>query len=348
VLITYPAVHVKFVQKKIEITSKPVSKEKIGLGVLGAGNFARHTMLPAVKGLRDLELVGIASASGRPAADLANRFGFRYATSDEYQILSDRKIDAVSIVTRHNLHASQTLAALNAGKHVFCEKPLALSEKELSSIEKTLRRRAAPRLMVGFNRRFAPLATELQKFLAPRSAPLAAHYRVNAGPLPLYHWLHDPTRGGGRLLGEACHFIDFLIFLAGQVPTSVFAQALPEGGQYRQDNFQVTMRFADGSLGTLTYLANGDRSLPKERLEVFSGGKVAILEDFRALDLTANGRTRRLRRAQDKGHQRAWKAFIASLKHSGQPPIPYDQIFAGARAAFAAQQSLETGREIEL
>jgi predicted dehydrogenase len=166
--------------------------------------------------------------------------------------------------------------------------------------------------------------------------------------LPLYHWLHDPTRGGGRLLGEACHFIDFLIFLAGQSPTSVFAQALPEGGQYRQDNFQVTMRFADGSLGTLTYLANGDRSLPKERLEVFSGSKVAILEDFRALDLTANGRTRRLRRAQDKGHRQAWKAFIASLKSGGQPPIPYDQIFAGARAAFAAQQSLQTGREIEL
>jgi predicted dehydrogenase/threonine dehydrogenase-like Zn-dependent dehydrogenase len=348
VLITYPAVRAKSVQKKIEITSKPVSKEKIGLGVLGAGTFARHTMLPAVKGLRDLELVGIASASGRPAADLANRFGFRYATSDEYQILGDRKIDAVAIVTRHNLHASQTLAALKAGKHVFCEKPLALNEKELAAMERSLAKRGAPRLMVGFNRRFAPLATELQKFLAPRSQPLAAHYRVNAGPLPLYHWLHDPTRGGGRLLGEACHFIDFLIFLVGQAPTSVFTLALPEGGQYRQDNFQVTLRFPDGSLGTLTYLANGDRSLAKERLEVFSGGKVAVLEEFRALNLTVNGHTRRLRRAQDKGHRQAWKAFIASLKRGGQPPIPYDQIFAGSRAAFAALQSLQTGREIEI
>ncbi len=348
VLITYPSIRGKSVQKKFEISSRAIAKSEIGLGVLGAGNFARHTMLPAVKGLRGLELVGIASASGRPAADLANRFGFRYATSDENQILNDRKIDAVSIVTRHNLHASQTLAALKAGKHVFCEKPLALNEKELVSIEKALAKRGAPQLMVGFNRRFAPLAAELQKFLGARSHPLAAHYRVNAGLLPLYHWLHDPTRGGGRLLGEACHFIDFLIFLASQAPTSVFAQALPEGGQYRQDNFQVTLRFPDGSLGTLTYLANGDRSLPKERLEVFSGGKVAMLEEFRALDLTANGRTRRLRRVQDKGHRQAWKAFIASLKRGSQPPVPYDQIFAGARAAFAAQQSLQTGREIEL
>jgi predicted dehydrogenase len=305
-------------------------------------------MLPAVKGLRNLELIGISSASGRPAADLARRFGFHYAASDQEQILKDRNVDVVAVLTRHNLHASQTLAALKAGKHVFCEKPLALNEKELSAIERTLAKRGAPRLMVGFNRRFAPLAVDLHKFLGARSEPLAAHYRVNAGPLPLYHWLHDPVRGGGRLLGEACHFIDFLIFLAGQPPTSVVAQALPDDGQYRQDNFQVTLRFADGSLGTLTYLANGDRSLPKERLEVFFGGKVAVLDDFRALDLTANGRTRGIRRSQDKGHRQAWKVFLASLQHTSQPPIPYEQVFGGARAAFAAQHSLEAGGEVEL
>lgn len=348
VLITYPAARARAAAKKIEVTSKPISKSKIGLGVLGAGNFARSTMLPAIKGLRNVELIGIASASGRPAADLARRFGFRYAASDEQQILKDSKVDVVAVLTRHNLHASQTLAALKAGKHVFCEKPLALNEKELRAIERVLGKRGAPRLTVGFNRRFAPLAVELYKFLGSRGEPLAAHYRVNAGPLPLYHWLHDPARGGGRLLGEACHFIDFLIFLAGQPPTSVVAQALPDDGQYRQDNFQVTLRFADGSLGTLTYLANGDRSLPKERLEVFSGGKVAILDDFQSLELTADGRTRSISRTQDKGHRQAWKVFLASLQRISQPPIPYEQLFGGARATFAGQQSLETGREVQL
>jgi len=348
VLITYPTTRAKSTAKKIEITSKPITKDKIGLGVLGAGNFARNTMLPAIKGFRNVELIGIASASGRPAADLARRFGFRYAASDQQQILNDRNVDVVAVLTRHNLHASQTLAALKAGKHVFCEKPLALSEKELAAIERTLTKRGAPRLTVGFNRRFAPLAIELHKFLSARNESLAAHYRVNAGPLPLYHWLHDPARGGGRLLGEACHFIDFLIFLAGQSPTSVVAQALPDNGQYRQDNFQVTLSFADGSLGTLTYLANGDRSLPKERLEVFSGGKVAVLDDFQSLDLTADGRTHSVSRPQDKGHRQAWKVFLASLQRISQPPIPYDQLFGGARATFAAQQSLETGREVQL
>lgn len=348
VLITYPAPRTKTAAKKIEVTSKPIAKDKIGLGVLGAGNFARNTMLPAVKGLRNAELIGIASTSGRPAADLARRFGFRYAASDEQQILKDRNVDVVAVLTRHNLHASQALAALRAGKHVFCEKPLALNEKELRAIERTLAKRGAPRLTVGFNRRFAPLAIELQKFLGARSQPLAAHYRVNAGPLPLYHWLHDPVRGGGRLLGEGCHFIDFLIFLVGQAPISVVAQALPDDGQYRQDNFQVTLRFADGSLGTLTYLANGDRTLPKERLEVFSGGKVAVLDDFQSLDLTVDGRTRSISRAQDKGHRQAWKVFLASLQRTSQPSIPYEQIFGGARATFAARQSLETGREVQL
>lgn len=323
-------------------------KGKVRLGVLGAGNYARHTFLPELRGMRDLELVGIASASGRPAADLARRFLFRFASSDAQQILSDKSINAIAVLTRHHLHASQTAAALKANKHVYCEKPLALNEKELASIEKLLAKKGAPRLTVGFNRRFAPLSKELAKFLEGRKEPLVANYRVNAGALPLNHWLHDPAVGGGRLVGEGCHFIDYLIFLVGAPPVAVSAQALPDTGQYRQDNVQVTLRFADDSLGTLTYLANGDRSLSKERVEIFSGGKVALLDDFRSLDLTANGRTRGLRASQDKGHRAAWQAFAKSLQSGGAPPILYDQIFGGARASFAALRSLETGVEVRL
>ena len=348
VLITYPKADTKRLEKQLAISGKPISKDKIGIGLLGAGNFARHTLLPALKGMRGVEFIGIASVSGRPAAELAKRYGFRYATSEDQQILSDKKVNAVAVLTRHHLHASQTLAALKAGKHVFCEKPLALSEKEIASIEKGLAKKGAPLLTIGFNRRFAPLSKQLATFLENRSQPLAAHYRVNAGPLVATHWLNDPARGGGRLVGEGCHFIDYLIFLAGAAPVSVSAMALPGEEGYLQDNVQVNLRFADGSLGTLTYLSNGDRSLPKERLEVFCAGKVAVLDDFRALDLTSGGHTRGVRRGQDKGHRAIWQAFLACLRAGGLAPIPYEQLFGGARAALAAVRSLETGQEIQL
>jgi len=334
--------------RKLPVSSKPLTKGKIGLGVLGAGNFARYTMLPALKGLRGLEFVGIASASGRPAAQLAKRYGFRFATSDDAQIMNDKRVQVVAVLTRHYLHASQTLAALKAGKHVFCEKPLALNEKEVASIEKSLARKGAPFLTVGFNRRFAPLSKPLAEFLQDRSQPLAAHYRVNAGPLPPYHWLHDPARGGGRLLGEGCHFVDYLIFLVGAPAVAVSAVALPADEGNLQDNVQVTLRFADGSLGTVTYLANGDRSLSKERLEVFCGGKVAVLDDFRTLELASGGLTRSLQRSQDKGHRAIWQAFLACLRTGGPAPISYEQLLGGARASLAAVRSLETGREVQL
>lgn len=351
VLITYPKTREKLAAAKrlqFPAAAKPLAKGGVRLGVLGAGNFARYTMLPALKGLRGLELVGIASASGRQAADLGKRFGFRYASSDDQQILKDKNINAVAVLTRHHLHGRQTLAALKAGKHVFSEKPLALTEKELTAIEKHLAGRGNPLLMVGFNRRFAPLAKQLVAFIGDRQQPLAAHYRVNAGPLPANHWLLDPNQGGGRLLGEGCHFIDFLTFVVGDAPISVSTQSLTIGAERGQENLQVTLRFDDGSLGTLTYLSNGDRSLPKERLEVFCGGKVAVLDDYRALDLTQNGRTRGLRSSQEKGHRAAWQAFINALRTGGGPPIPYAQIFGGARANMAALRSLETGNEVKI
>lgn len=344
VLITYSQAGAKkSAARKLVISSKPISKAKVGLGLLGAGNFARYTLLPALKGMRGIDLIGIASASGRPAVDVARRYRFRYAASEEEQILQDKNIDVVAILTRHNLHARQTLTALKAGKAVFCEKPLALSEKELGQLENALARPDSPLLTVGFNRRFAPLSLRLHEFLQPRTQPLAAHYRVNAGMLPPYHWLLDAARGGGRIIGEGCHFIDFLIFLVGAAPVSVSAVALAVDGGNLQDNVQVTLQFGDGSVGTLSYLSNGDRSLPKERLEVFCGGKVAVLEDFRALDLTANGSTRGIRANQDKGHRAIWQAFLKTLRSGGAPPIAYGQLFAGARATFAAVRSLETG-----
>jgi predicted dehydrogenase len=336
------------------------------LGVLGAGNFSTGVLLPAIRSLPNVEFVGIVSASGLNARHAAQRFGFHYADSDEKVLLDDPKINTIAVLTRHDLHARQVLNALKAGKHVFCEKPLAIDSEALGEIEAVLnamenpisgdesstRSPASPfpLLMVGFNRRFAPMATRLQAFFAKRSEPLVAHYRVNAGYLPLTHWLHDPQQGGGRIIGEGCHFVDFLTFLVGQPPESVSARGLPDMSRYREDNIVLSFSFPDGSLGSLTYLSNGDKALPKERLEVFAAGRVGILDDFRKLELVSNGRRALLRShlRQDKGHRAEWEAFSKAILSGGPPPIPYEHLIGVTKATFAAVDSLRFGEQVTI
>jgi predicted dehydrogenase len=199
-------------------------------------------------------------------------------------------------------------------------------------------------LTVGFNRRFAPLAVSLSRFLEKRTEPLHAHYRVNAGYLPLNHWTQDPVQGGGRVIGEACHFVDFLSFLAGAAPATVSAQALPDLGRYRSDNLTMIFTFPDGSVGVLDYLANGDKSLPKERLEVFCAGDVAVLDDFRSLETLRAGKRRVEKRAQDKGWSGEWAAFVGAILAGGKPPIPYEHLVGVTRATFAVMESLHEGK----
>jgi predicted dehydrogenase/threonine dehydrogenase-like Zn-dependent dehydrogenase len=334
---------------------EPIRRENAGtpirLGVLGAGNFATAVLLPAIQKIPAIQRVSIASASGASAQNAAQRFGFQGAANDEKDILENPQVNTVAILTRHHLHARQVQAALNAGKHVFCEKPLALNESELDEIAQALERnQGRSLLMVGFNRRFAPLAVRLQAFLTGRSEPLVAQYRINAGYIPLTHWTHDPQQGGGRILGEGCHFIDLLTFLVGQSPISVSAVGLPDDGRYREDNLMITLRYPDGSLGAVTYLANGDKAFPKERLEVFCGGRAAALDDFRRLEMVQDGRrqTAVSRLRQDKGHQAEWIAFEAAVRTGSAPPIPYAQLFSVSRASIAAQQALRSGQIIRL
>ncbi len=343
------------VSRPLTLPDEPVrdvrAEMQVQLGVLGAGNFAMATLLPAVQKIHAIQRVAIASGSGANAQTAARLYGFRSAVRDEAAILENPQVNTVAILTRHNLHARQVQAALNAGKNVFCEKPLALNETELEEIAQAVdQNQGRSLLMVGFNRRFAPLAVKLYEFIAARSEPLVAHYRVNAGYLPLNHWTHDPQQGGGRIIGEGCHFIDFLTYLVGQPPIAVSATGLPDGGRYREDNLVISLSFPDGSLGTVTYLANGDKSFPKERLEVFCGGRVAVLDDYRRLELVHVGQrqthTSRLR--QDKGHQAEWAAFTTAIQSGGAPPIPYAHLFGVTRASYAAQQALRTGQTIRL
>jgi predicted dehydrogenase len=237
---------------------------------------------------------------------------------------------------------------LQAGKHVFVEKPLAVTAEQLEEVNQTLTASSQKLMNVGFNRRFAPLTRRLQEFLAARTEPLYMHYRINAGPIPLNHWTHDPVQGGGRIIGEGCHFVDFLTCLAGAAPLSVTASALPDNGRYHEDTISMTFSFPDGSVGVVDYLANGDKSFPKERVEVFCGGRIAVLNDFRTLEIQQAGHRSVLKKAQDKGWKEEWIAFTNAIRTGGQPPIPYEQLFGVTRATFAAMQALHEGKRINI
>lgn len=322
----------------------------LALGVLGAGNYARSTFLPVVQKVGGIAPVGIVSASGATAQHAAQRHGFGFATSDAETLLKDPAINLMAILTRHNLHTPQILAAFEAGKHVYCEKPLAINHDQLEEIRAALQLENQPMLMVGFNRRFAPLAAALKSFVQNRQEPLFAHYRVNANRLPEDHWLIDPEIGGGRIIGESCHFIDFLTFLVGENPVEVTTHGLPDQGIYSEDNVVMNFRFPDGSLGVVSYLANGDKAYPKEYVEVFCGGKVAALHDWRKLEMVEKGH-RKVKRnllRQDKGHSNAWKALLNALQGRKAPPIPYEQIIGVTLASFAALESLRDSKPVQI
>jgi predicted dehydrogenase len=262
-------------------------------------------------------------------------------------------VNTVAILTRHHLHARQVIDALVAGKHVFVEKPLCLSEAELSAIVAAYRAAQArpaggPALMVGYNRRFAPMVAALKGQLARVREPKMLTCRVNAGFIPRDHWTQDQAQGGGRLLGEVCHFIDLLYFLAGSPVRQVSARALPDAGRYSQDNLAITLEFADGSLGTISYVASGDRSFGKEALEVFGGGLAARMDDYRSLTLR-HGATRIDQSARlrvDKGHRAEWQALAAHLLGRAPAPIAFADIVHSTRATLAARRSLESGAPV--
>ena len=351
VLLTYPKTSSS--ELIIQTVTEPIKKaglpikgvNSVRLGVIGAGNFANAVMLPALKKISSVELIAITSGSGFHAQYASKKFGFKYTAADESEILKDPQVNTVSILTRHHLHAEQVIRALQAGKHVFCEKPLATTREQLTEIRnKILSLDNPPLLMVGFNRRFAPLARKLYEFIKLRRDPLVAHYSVNAGNIPLTHWVHDPIQGGGRIIGEGCHFIDFLTFLVGSPPISVQAYGLPDDGRYREDNVIIVLAFADGSLGTINYLANGDKAFPKERVEVFSGGRVATLDDFRTLVTVHQGKRQilRSRLRQDKGHRAEWDAFSSAILAGGPAPIPYEHLFGVTEATFAVVDALHS------
>jgi predicted dehydrogenase len=271
----------------------------------------------------------VADLAGLPAAHLGRKYGFETAASEASTVLDDPEINTVFIATRHDSHAPLVLRALEAGKNVWVEKPLCLTLDELAAIEAL--EHSAPLLMVGFNRRFAPQVVRIHELLASVRGPKAMVMTVNAGAIPADHWIHHPEIGGGRIVGEGCHFIDLLRFLAGAPLETVSAVPAPPGGA------TITLSFAGGSTGTVHYLTGGNKSFPKERLTVFCGGRVLELANF--IRLTGHGwpRFRKMNLwRQDKGNHAAVAAFIAAVQSGSPSPIAFSELIEVTRATWTA------------
>jgi predicted dehydrogenase len=347
ILLEYPARELP--DRTVAVNAARVVDGAVKVGVIGAGAFAAGVLVPAIASEKGTRLLAIASSRGFSARHLADKYGFELCSTDADSIFQQPEIDAVFVITRHDQHASQTAAALRAKKHVFVEKPLAIDR---AGLEEVLAAHAGSGriLTVGFNRRFSPLAVELAAFYEKRRAPLVMHYRVNAGEIPAESWIHDLAIGGGRIIGEACHFIDLCTFLAGSLPVSIYAQGVSAAGAARpDDNVTLSLRFADGSIATIAYVATGDPTAGKEHLEVLGDGSVAVLDDFRMLTLRRNGRSRTSKQMnQDKGHRACVASFLRAVKSGGPAPISIESLAAVTQATFAAVDSLATGEPVSL
>jgi predicted dehydrogenase/threonine dehydrogenase-like Zn-dependent dehydrogenase len=323
-----------------EAAGKPV------VGFIGAGNYGSRILIPAFKAAGAV-LRTIASAGGTSAVVHGRRNGFAQATSDAAAIFSDPAINTVAIATRHNTHARLAADALSAGKHVFVEKPLAITLDELAAVE-AAHKDAGRLLMVGFNRRFAPLVRTVKMLLDGVHEPKVFMMVMNAGAIPANHWTQDPSTGGGRIVGEACHFVDLMRFLAGASIVSFQARRMGDapGLTVIEDKAVITLGFADGSLGTIHYLANGAATFPKERIEVFCAGRVLHLDNFRKLKGFGWPGFRRMSHwRQDKGQNACVTAFLNAVSDGSAAPIPATEIFEVARICIQIAENLRGQRE---
>jgi predicted dehydrogenase len=361
--------------------SQPITDHRSPItAFIGSGNYATQVLIPAFReaGVR---FKTVASNAGVSGVHAGKKYGFEEATTDSASVLADPEVDTVVVATRHDTHARYVCEALKAGKHVFVEKPLCLSRSELEQIENLYRALAArdqlpvtgdlsnptgesepvathrspitdhrsPLLMIGFNRRFSPLTVKAKELLAGVREPKSFVMTVNAGAIPADHWTQDPAVGGGRIVGEACHFVDLLRFLAGAPIASVQSVGLgqAEGIAVRSDKVSLSLAFADGSFGTVHYLANGHKSFPKERLEVFGAGRILQLDNFRVLRGFGWPGFKKLKLwRQDKGQKACAAAFVEAIRSGGPSPIPFEELCEVTRATLAVREEVE-GRGTE-
>lgn len=322
----------------------PAAAGQVTIGAIGGGLFAQTVLLPTLRRVPGVRLRTVATQSGLSARHVGNRLGFERCTTDAREVLDDPEIQAVVVATRHDLHAALAADALRRGKHVFVEKPLALTADETRAVLEA--HAAASRvLVVGFNRRYSPLLAALKTFLG-RQRPLVFTYRVNAGAIPADHWTYDPREGGGRWLGEGGHFIDVLQYLAGADPVEVFARVATPAGAAGV-TLQVSLVLGDGSTASVVYVDGADRAESRERLEVFGAGLAATLEDYRHLSLVRGGRTRRVRRWETaRGYEEELRAWVAAVRGEIPEPVPPSAHAANMLCCLGALESARTGRPV--
>lgn len=328
----------------VQLNSNKFSGSKGVIGVIGSGNFTKMTMLPALKG-SGANYGYIASRAGLSSTTMAKKFGFSKSTTDYKQILQDEAVDLVMITTRHNLHATMTEESLLAGKHVFVEKPLALNEEELKRIIE-VQQSSGKTITVGFNRRFSPHAEKMKSLL--NDAPMNIIATMNAGAIPVSVWVHDLKVGGGRIIGEACHFIDLITFLTGSKVKEVCMNAMGVNPAENTDNATILLKYENGSTGVINYFSNGSKAYSKERLEVYSQERTLIMDNFRSTVGYGFKGFSKLKTKLDKGHKKQFHTLINRIQNGGAPLIPFDEIVNTTKASFAAIQSLKENRWIKL
>lgn len=326
-------------------TTAANSTGKVGVGFVGAGGFASGVLLPIVKSIDKYERLAIMSGSGISAANSAEMFGFKKAVSTFDEMINDNSINTLFITNRHNQHAECVIKAIQNNKAVFVEKPLCMNLEELTEITKSYADNPVP-LMVGFNRRFAPLVQKMKCLTAQLHYPVSMHYRINAGFIPENSWIQDEESGGGRIIGEVCHFVDLLSYLASSAPIKVTADSLsmPDSRFRNDDNLQIMLRFANGSVGTINYVASGNKMMSKEYLEVIGGGIAMQMDDFKILTIAdSKGLTIDKKKTQDKGHKDMLKAWAEALTAQKTSPIPFGEIITTTRTTFEIITALEKG-----
>ena len=342
----------KSLTAKIDIRKQQVNQRKkkreINIGLIGAGLFAKGTILPILRKIPYVNLRGIATTTGSSARHVGDKYGFEYCSSDYEEILNDQDIDCVIIATRHNLHAKMVIEALEKGKDVFVEKPLALSIEELKNVVDSWKNQQG-RLMVGFNRRFSPFSVKAKEWLGSINEPLVIHCRVNAGFIPNSSWVHDPNQGGGRVIGEVCHFIDLIQYFTDSTPSEVYATNLASNVYKASDNVTINLKMSNGSIGSITYVGNSDKAFPRERIEIFGGGAACVIENFKKLEFVQSGNRKRLSRFNvDRGHKDEFKTFFNTLLKGRSAPVDLSEYIYTTLTTFAVEESLRKGAPVQL
>ncbi len=331
----------------VQLKSAPISK--INVGFIGAGSFAQSYLIPAVKAC-GASLDGVVTSRGITSKNVAGKFRFNFCSSDSDDIVNNNKINTIFIATPHSSHADLVTKSLGADKAVFVEKPLAINLDQLNSIIE-IKRKHNPLLMVGFNRRFAPISEKIKKEFGNDAGPFIVNIRVNAGLIPKDHWTQKPEIGGGRIIGEICHFIDLMQYFTNAEPVKVFAESVSTNNDKLtpEDNIAIVVKFNDGSIGNLTYSANGDKSMPKENIELFCSGKIGVINDFKDGMFYKNAKPMHLK-SSGKGHKEEVAAFLKAVEHGNESPISFRSVCLTTLTTFRIWDSIHTGlpQEIKL